>query len=90
MNIISKHLSDRNDQEDFSRWAFGTVFNENDSYLNEMFYWNLYHGDKLELHPDGALEDDIPKMIEIWQKTNRKSCPIYMICWSMCSIFIFL
>lgn len=76
MNRLSDILSDKNDQEEFSRWAFGTNFNENSSLLEGMLYWNLYHSDKLKLEPDSVCEEDIPKMVEIWKKANRKSCLI--------------
>lgn len=60
--------------DEFAAWAFGEDFRELDSGIAFMEAWNRLHGDKLMLRGDNCIEDDAPKMVQLWKgmKTNNK------------------
>jgi len=58
----------------FAEWAWGSDFKNmllhGDQPVDK---WNKLHGDKLTIYGSGRPQDDIPKMIELWQ---NETCQI--------------
>lgn len=52
---------------EFALWAFGLGFKEctRDQYPHR---WNSLHSKDFILHPNGNVEKDLLKMIELWEK----------------------
>jgi hypothetical protein len=50
----------------FSKWAWGEGYEELDG--NELVWaWNKRHYKKLRISVGGEIDEDIPKMIELWR-----------------------
>ena len=53
--------------DEFCDWAFGNI---SDSLPQDVFVaWNKIHGDKLKLHEDDIIQNDLPKMVALWRET---------------------
>jgi len=55
----------------FKCWAFGDDYDDNQVPLIFMHAWNLRHSDKLELHEDGDIYEDLVKMVEIYKQETH-------------------
>jgi len=66
-DVVENYLN-QEQAEEFAFWAFGNDF-KNFSH-QEVFLekWNELHGDLLFIYGYGMINEDIPKMIQIWQK----------------------
>lgn len=66
-DIVEYHLRDKS--EEFAAWAFGPSL-EKFLGMDFMEGWNVLHGHKLKLEPNGDPNEDIKKMIEIWKEEH--------------------
>ena len=64
---FARFIEDEGELEDFGEWAFGEDYQTYDHSLKFMKAWNKLHAEKYELKPDGAIEHDVPKMVELWR-----------------------
>lgn len=56
----------------FALWAFGEGFES--LFLDELYKrWNASHGEDFILHPNGNVEKDLIRMIELWEKQKGLS-----------------
>ncbi len=69
--IITDLIGDE-EAEKFAEWAWGKDYQEIVYSEKAVPRWNQLHGDKLEIHENGALVIDIPKMVDLWK--NEKDC----------------
>ncbi len=69
-HIIEYVLNPEDDDEieNFAEWAFGKDFREFHHSMDFLEGWNLLHGDELHLSASGYIEEDVPKMIELWNE----------------------
>lgn len=65
-SIVLSHLRCPKETDKFGLWAFGASYDRFTGY-QLMEEWNRLHSDKLILSRDSCVDDDIPKMIEIWK-----------------------
>lgn len=65
------YIQSENELEAFAEWAFGPYYRELSQEISFMECWNTLHKELLELKPDGAIEEDAPKMVELW-KAHRE------------------
>lgn len=64
---FARFIEDEGELDDFGEWAFGENFRELDHSLKFMEAWNLRHGETLQLLPDSCIQQDVPKMIQLWK-----------------------
>jgi hypothetical protein len=67
-DLIELYLSEK-EAEEFAEWAFGEDFRRFDINYKAHIRWNLRHRE-LILKESGSPQDDIPKMIELWKKSE--------------------
>jgi len=70
--MIDRFLYKKKDIENFHKWAFGVTKDCISSRLDAMNYWNSLHSDLMILKPHGTLNNDIPKMIELWRMHKKE------------------
>lgn len=68
---FSHYIPDDKELEEFGEWAFGRYYRELDQAINFMETWNHLHSDILKLEPDGAIEIDVPKMVQAWRDSKK-------------------
>jgi hypothetical protein len=69
-NIIEDYLSDK-EAEEFAEWAVGEDFRVMDG-EDWPVAWNSRHSEYL-ISGDSAMEIDIPKMIDLWNKQRLQN-----------------
>ena len=67
-DLVSEYEPDK--CEEFARWAFGENYLVLCGRMSFLDAWNELHGELLMLHGDGHPSKDIPKMIDLWRKSN--------------------
>lgn len=67
-DYFSKYIEDEDDLEHFGEWAFGKDFNIYDHSLKFMKAWNLRHCHNLQIKTQNHIENDVPKMVDLWRK----------------------
>jgi hypothetical protein len=55
---------------DCALWAFGEGF-ETEEAIDLLDRWNKLHGDKLLLHEDDTILDDVEKIVNLWKSHVR-------------------
>ncbi len=68
--FLSHALTEPEEREEFSKFAFGKDYKETSLYEFRN-RWNEMHGEKYFLKGDGKVVDDLTKMIEIWKQTKE-------------------
>lgn len=62
------HCLDEDELDDFLRWAFGSEYEVLENPMAIVQKWNDRHRDYLKLSVKGKLSEDIPLMIELWNR----------------------
>lgn len=70
---IFEHLCGE-DAYECAEWAFGEGF-EHLELADLMDCWNDQHKDIFELFGNGAIEIDIPRIVEAWKEKGRRDLP---------------
>ena len=55
----------------FGMWAFGPEFRSIDTGLGFLQAWNNIHAKQFKLEPNSSMSQDMPLMIEHWEKTTK-------------------
>lgn len=55
---------------DFGLWAFGEDYTQIENIFQLIQCWNYHHGKELHLSPNGELESDLVKMVELCRENN--------------------
>ena len=66
-DVFERLIPDQEELEQFAAWAFGPYYRELDQAINFMETWNYLHGVLLMLQPDGLLQEDAEKMVQVWR-----------------------
>jgi len=68
--LIEHFLKPEHDEEleDFAEWAFGKEYRDFCHSMDFLNGWNHIHGDELYLSSNGYIEEDVLKMIELWNE----------------------
>lgn len=56
--------------DDFVQWAFGAEYEVLENPMAIVTKWNDRHRDYLTLSIRGTISEDIPRMIELWERRS--------------------
>lgn len=68
---FSSFIADPVELDAFGEWAFGEDFKELEEAMKYLECWNFHHGKELTLVPTGLIEEDAPKMVELWKARSK-------------------
>jgi len=69
--VIAENILGKTETDEFALWAFGENYME--KFSKELIWaWNERHAKKLRISLGGTLEEDIPKMIELWKNGMKE------------------
>lgn len=63
---FAQFIEDPKELEEFPKWAFGVDYIYLTEALDFMHAWNALHGDVLMLRQDTVIQEDIPRMVALW------------------------
>lgn len=62
-----KPFCEESELDPFCEWAFGEDYLELDDAMKYLECWNYHHGQDILLKPDGEIDKDAPRMVNLWK-----------------------